>query len=381
MHRSTKILIGVFLLGGSAGVAMWLLQAGKRSGLTAAIRTEVPVRMDIIDKRVISGNIVPCKEVVLTTEVSGTIDKLFVSIGDQVTKGQAIARVKVRPKSSDIERAKKGLRIAKITQKEAEGKFRRSKQLFEKQLFTPEQYEAAVKAWQIALEEADYAQKVLDFVIEGHVAGSQRASNVIKSTIAGVVSELPYQEGSVVVEHGNFKEGSPIATIADMSAVLFQGQVGEMDVAHLYQGMQFEVSLMAMKEKKFLTILTKVAPKALKYRDEGSIKFAVEGTIQLDHRDRMNIRAGYTATAEVILAKVCDVLAVEEAWVHQENASMQVSTTPEAAQGRGTFFVWTHKNNKKAKKYVELGISDGIYVEVKGGLTANDKVITADDSH
>jgi HlyD family secretion protein len=381
MRRSTKILIGVFLLGSSAGVAMWLLQAGKRSGLAAAIKTAVPVRMDIIDKRVISGHIVPCKEVVLTTEVSGTLDKLFVSIGDRVSQGQAIARVKVRPKSSAIERAEKGLRIAQITQEEVAAKYRRSKQLFERKLLSPEQYEAAVKAWKIAFTEADYAQKALNFLLKGHMAGAHGSSNVIKSTIAGVVSELPYQEGSAVVERGDFKEGSPIATIADMSIILFQGKVGEMDVGHLYQGMQFEVSLMAMKEKKFPTILTKVAPKALKYRDEGSIKFAVEGTVQLDHRDKMNIRTGYTATADVILARVCDVLAIEEAWVHQENASMQASTKPEAAQGGGTFFVWIHENNKKVKKYVELGISDGIYVEVKGGLTANDQVITVDDSY
>ncbi|MCU0318068.1 MAG: efflux RND transporter periplasmic adaptor subunit [Amoebophilaceae bacterium] len=381
MRRSTKILIGVFLLVSGTGIAAWLLQASKRSGLSAAIKTAVPVRTDIVDKRVISGNIMPCKEVVLTTEVSGTIDKLFVSIGDRVSKGQAIARVKVLPKSSDIERAKKELHIAQITQKEAKEKYRRSKQLFEKQLLSPEQYEAAVRAWEVAFAEADYAQKALDFVLEGYIRGAQGASNVIKSTITGVVSELPYQEGSAVVERANFKEGSPIATIADTSVILFQGKVGEMDVVHLYQGMQFEVSLMAMKGKKFPTTLTKISPKALGSRGEGSIKFAVEGTVQLDHQDRANIRAGYTATADIILAKVSNVLAVEEAWVHQENVSVQVPMTSEVAQGDSTFFVWAHENNKKVKKYVELGTSDGIYVEVKKGLTANDKIITVDDSY
>lgn len=381
MRRSTKILIGVFLLGSSTGIAVWLWQASKRSRMSAAIKTGVPVKMDITDKRVISGSIVPCREVVLTTEVSGTIDKLFVSIGDQVSQGQAIARVKVLPKSSDVERAKKGLHIAQITQRQAKEKYQRSKQLFEKQLLSPEQYEAAVRAWEVAFEEADYAQKALNFVLEGHIAGARGASNVIQSTIAGVVSELPYQEGNVVVERGNSKEGSPIATIADTSVLLFQGKVGEMDVVHLYQGMHFEVSLMAMKGKKFPTTLTKVSPKALESRGEGSVKFAVEGTVQLDHQDRANIRAGYTATADIILAKVSDVLAIEEAWVHQDNASMLAPMTLEVAQGESAFFVWTHEHNKKVKKYVELGISDGIYVEVKKGLTANDRIIIADDSH
>ncbi len=233
-----------------------------------------------------------------------------------------------------------------------------------------EQYEQDVQAWEIAQEEATYAKNNLDFVLKGYIGGVQGASNIIKSTIGGIVSELPYKEGSVVTEHSNFKEGSTIATISDMSAIFFQGKVGEMEVAYLHPGMQCEVSLVAMKGKKLLATLTKVAPKALESADGTSIKFAIEGKVQINMEDKESIKAGYTATADIVLDKAINVLAIKEQYVHTEEAP-----------GENVPFVWVYENNKKVKKHVELGVSDGIYVEIKKGLTANDQVMTEDDSH
>ena len=381
MRRSTKILIGALLLGSSIGVAMWLLQTSEQRKLATTIKTQAPIKMNIIDKRVISGELVPCQEVALKTDLSGILDKLYVSVGDKVTKGMAIARVKVLPKSSDVASAKKSLHIAQITLEEAEKKYQRSKQLFEREMLSSEQYEKDVKAWQIAQEEAAYAQKNLNCVLEGHIADAQGASNITKATIEGIVSELPCKKGSTVMAYDNFKEGSTIATISNMRVMLFQGKVGEMDVVFLRPGMQFDVSLIAIPGKKFLTTLTKVAPKALESKKDESIKFAIEGIVQLDAEDRASIRAGYTASADIVLDKAVDVLAIEEKWVHTEDTKIQVPTTPEEGQGASTPFVWVHESNKKSKKYVELGVSDGIYVEVKKGLTAEDQIITADDSY
>jgi HlyD family secretion protein len=172
------------------------------------------------------------------------------------------------------------------------------------------------------------------------------------------------------MENSNFKEGNTIATISDMSTFLFQGKVGEMEVVYLHPGMQFEVSLTAIKGKKFPATLTKIAPKALESEGDRSIKFAIEGTVQINIEDKESIRAGYTATADIALDKAINVLAIKERCVHTEEIPRE--STP---------FVWVYENNKNLKKHVELGVSDGIYVEVKKGLTANDQVITEDDSH
>jgi len=345
------------------------------------IKTEVPVSMDIINKRVISGTLVPCKEVKLKTEIAGIIDKLYVSIGDTVAPGTSVARIKVLPKFSTIEAAKKHLHVAQIVQKEAAAKYQRSKQLFQQNMLSQEQYDAAIKDWALACAEVDHMKKDLNFTLRGHIDGTQGASNIVKSTIAGVVSELPREEGSPITERSNLREGSTIATISDMSSMLFRGQVGEMDVVQLRPGMQFEVSLLAFEGKKFPTTLTKIAPKAIESDRNSSIKFEIEGTVQIAKEKKANIRAGYTAIADIILEQAIHVLAIQEKYVHSVDADTQASTTLEKVQEANNCFVWVYENKQKVKKPVELGISDGIYVEIKKGLTAGDQVIIADDSY
>jgi HlyD family secretion protein len=382
MHRNTKILIRALLLGSSIGGVIWQLNTSEKKRLATTTKTEAPIKMDIIDKRVISGHLAPCKEVALKTEISGILDKLYVAISDRVTQGTAIARIKVLPKSSDIENAKKEVHVAQITQAAAETKYQRSKQLFDNKILSLETYEQDVKAWKIACEETSYAQKRLNFVLEGYIAGAQGASNTIKSTIEGIVSELPCKEGSVIMERSSHEKGTTVATISDMSTFLFQGRVGEMDVAYLHPGMQFEVSLLAVPGKKFPTTLTKVAPKALVLEGDSSAKFAIEGAVELGKEDKDHVRAGYTAMADIVLAKAIDVLAIQEKWIHtEEGKSTQEPAKSEATYSANSNFVWVYINKKKVKRHVELGVSDGIYVEVKKGLTASDQVITEDDSY
>ncbi len=376
MHRSVKIFIGALLLGSSIGIAIWLLNLSEKKQLAAATKTEKPVSMDIINKRVISGNLVPHKEIALKAQMAGIVDKLYVAVGDKVAKGTPIARIKALPRSGDIEAAEKALRISQLALGAAKARYQRNKQLFEKKMLSLERYEDYVKTWKIAHEEAAYAQKHLDIVRKGQTTGAQVNSNIVKAIIAGIVLELPLQEGSVVMEQSSFNEGSTIANIADMRTVLFQGKVGEMDVGYLSEGMTFEISLNAIKGKKFQTTLTKLAPKAIESRGEESIKFAIEGKVQLKKEDIVAIRAGYTAMADIILEKATDVLAIKEKCLHVEDPSTQAHMLEgEEARKDNTTFVWVYENNQKVKKSVKLGISDGIYVEVKEGLTENDQVI------
>lgn len=379
--RRSKIVIGAILLVGSIGLFTWLKRTIDWQGEGEVIKTEFPVRMDIINKRVISGALVPAKEVALKAEIAGILDKLYVSIGDKVQKGTAIARIKVLPKSSAIEAAKKRLYIAQIAQKEAEGRYQRCRQLFQQEMLSQERYEATMKEWEIACAEVDYARKDLDFILQGYIKGAQGASNVIKSTISGIVSELPYKEGASIMERSNLQEGDTVAMIADMNTILFQGQVSEMDVAHLHTGMQFAVSLLALEGKSLSTTLTKIAPKAIASRGDGSIKFAIEGVVQLAEEDKNSIRAGYTAIADVVLDKATNVLAIQEKYVHTEDVDMQVPSLSKKDPREDKSFVWVYANKKKLKRHVELGISDGLYVEIKKGLTAEDQVITTDDPY
>ena len=378
--RRNKLLIGVLLLG-IVGLLVWLSPGGSKKGVP--IKTEQPVSMDVINKRVISGTLVPCKEVVLKAELAGIIEKLYVSVGDRVAPGTKIARIKVIPSSSTIEKAKKCLQIAQIKQKEATSKYQRCQRLFQQNMLSQEQYEAVVKAWELACAEVEYAQKDLDFVLSGHIEGTQGTSNTIKSTIAGIVAALPCKEGSVVMERSGMQEGSNIATISDMNSILFVGRVNEMDVGQLYTGMQFEISLLAVKGKRFLTTLTKISPKALEVEKEDNISksFEIEGTVQIKKEDKVHIRAGYTALGDIILEKAVNVLAIKEKCIHTEDTNQHISPPSDFEQDSSNYFVWVYENNQQVKKPVELGVSDGLYVEIKQGLTAADQVIITDDSY
>ena len=382
MKRRIKIRISSLLIGSIIIVTIWSSHASKNKQGSGGMKTEAPVKMNIINKRVIEGSLVPHKEVEIKTQLAGILDKLYVAVGDQVTPGTVIARIKALPKSDEVVRAQKTLHLAQLDLEEAAAKYQRSKQLFEKKMLSPEKYEDQVRAWKKARKQATHAQNELDFVLKGHIAGTKGASNLITSTIDGIIAELPCKEGSVVRELSTYNEGSTIATIADMRTILFEGKVGEMEVAYLRKGMEFEVSLNAIKGKKFTTTLAKVAPKATKTEKEESIKFAIEGTVKIDPTDQASIRAGYTAMADIVLEQATDVLAIKEKCLHQETSSEPSPSTQEGVQKKEPgVFVWVYENGQKVKKSIQLGVSDGIYVEVKEGLTENDQVIVEDDSH
>lgn len=369
MQRN-RILIFSLLIGGSIGLMMWRT-AKRQKSAPKGITTQVPTRIDIINKMVISGSLVPQKEAALKTNMSGVLDKFYVAVGDQVKPGAPIASLKRLPTPEQIERLKKALRSAQRSLKLGEANYQRDKQLFEKKMSSAVAYEQATQAWEEAKEELVAAQNALDLELEGRIAGAKETANIIKATIGGIVAELPCKEGSIVYPYSTHSEGQPIAVISDMSTILFQGQVGEIEVAHLRKGMQFEVSLTAIKDKRFTTTITKVAPKASGNKENRSVKFDIEGQLVIKPEDKGSIRVGYTAMADIVLEQAKDVLAIPEKCLQQD---------PEAEK-EASIFVWVHEDGQKIKKPVKLGVSDGIHVEVKEGLTENDQVIVADDTH
>lgn len=371
MQRN-RILIISLLIGSFVGMTLWRSAANRKKNTPKGGVTQVPVKMDIINKLVISGNLIPHKEAALKTQMSGVLDKFYVAVGDQVKPGAPIACLKRLPTPEQIESLKRELRNAQRNLKLEGANYQRARQLFEKKMSSTVAYEKATKAWEEAKETLTAAQNALDRELKGRIAGAKETSNIIKATIGGIVAELSCKEGSIVSPYSTHSEGKPIAIISDMSTILFQGQVGEMEVAHLRKGMQFDVSLTAIKDKKFATTLTKVAPKASGNERNSSVKFDIEGKLTIKPEDKGHIRAGYTAMADIVLEQAKDVLAIPEKCLQQE---------PKAATEENSAFVWVYENSKKVKKHVKLGVSDGIHVEVKEGLTAKDQVIVADDTH
>ncbi|WP_342265644.1 efflux RND transporter periplasmic adaptor subunit [Cardinium endosymbiont of Philonthus spinipes] len=332
-----------------------------RSVDQVVVPTTQPTCRTIVRKKVFSGSLIPHKEIKLEAHVTGIIDKLFVRVGDYIQQGAAVARIKIQPKPQQVQVAASKLRLATIDRNQARAKYLRNKQLFSKKMLAKEAYEASLAEWEQSKEKVVAAQKELEISQRGYTTTKGAAANVVKATTKGTILDLPVKEGSMVQAVSERASGATVAVIGDMDQFLFSAKVSELDVVHLTKGMTFTASLNALNEEKLQVTLTKISPKASEEAlKKGETKFEIEGVIRKPKKSKVTLRAGYIALAEVILEQANDVLAIPERMVHMEGA---------------TYFVKCLHEGKVVKKNVVLGLSDGIYVEVKEGLTEADHLI------
>ncbi|WP_419241793.1 efflux RND transporter periplasmic adaptor subunit [Cardinium endosymbiont of Nabis limbatus] len=324
-------------------------------------QTTQPTRRTIVRKKVFSGSLIPHKEVQVEAHVTGVVEKLFVRVGDAVQQGTPIARIKIQPSPQKVEAAASKLRLAAIHLNQARAKYLRSKQLFSKKMLAKEDYEAALATWAQAKEEWTAAQKALELSQRGYTTAKGESANIVKATIKGTILDLSVKEGSMVQAVSEKGSGATVALIGDIDRFLFSAKVSELDVVHLTKGMTFTASLNAFNDEQLQVTLTKIAPKASEkeFKDE-EIKFEIEGVVHKPKKSKVTLRAGYLALAEVILEQVDDVLAVSESMIQTEGT---------------TYFVKCLCADKVVKKNVVLGLSDGLYVEIKEGLTEADHLI------
>ncbi|MEZ5312550.1 MAG: efflux RND transporter periplasmic adaptor subunit [Thermoanaerobaculia bacterium] len=316
-----------------------------------------PERTDIVRKTVATGSVVPRKEVLVKPLISGIIDQLYVEAGQQVKEGDLIARVRVIPNMVSVSSAESRVNKARIALADAVREYERNKTLAEEGTIAAAEFQKAEIAWQQAQEELKGAQDNLEIVRKGT---SQRigsaSTTIVKSTLSGMVLEVPLEVGNSVIESNNFNDGTTIAAIADMDDLIFEGKVDESEVGKIRVGMPLELTIGAMPNTKIDATLEHIAPKGLV--ENGAIQFQIRAAI-VDTKDSM-IRANYSASADIVLEKHEDVLAIDEALLQFEGDKpyVEVETTPQ----------------KFERRDVETGISNGIKIEIVSGLTEEDKV-------
>ncbi len=184
----------------------------------------------------------------------------------------------------------------------------------------------------------------------------ETANTKIRSTVAGMVLEVPVEEGGSVIESNNFNEGTTIATVADMGDMIFLGRIDEADVDKIRTGMAAKIRIGAIDEHQFDGKLEYIAPKGKQI--EGAIQFETKAA--LESEKGVVIRAGYSANAEIVLAEKNQVLAVSESLLQfdGEQPYVEIETAPGVYERRD----------------LTVGISDGINIEVKDGVTAESKI-------
>ena len=319
--------------------------------------TQSPVITTIIDKTVATGSVVPRKEIEIKPQISGIIDELFVEEGDEVKKGDLIARIRIIPDMINLNNAKSRVTKAKIALQDAKRNFDRMLDLFEKGVIPKKEFESYETTYNNAKEELQNAEDNLALIKEGQLKKSGAPTNtLVRSTISGMVLDIPVEIGNSVIESNNFNDGTTIATVADMSDMIFKGKIDETEVGKIHEGMPLILTIGAIDDTKFDAVLTKISPKGVE--ENGAVQFEIEADVNLKKGEF--IRSGYSANADIVLAKVENVLSVPEALLQfdGDKTFVEVETEPQ----------------KFKKVYIETGLSDGVNIEVKNGIDKEVKI-------
>lgn len=323
------------------------------------ISTVEPTVQNIIQKTVATGAINPRKEVAMKSQVSGIVDKLFIKAGDRVRQGDVIARIKIIPNMLNLSNAENRLNQAKIAVENARIEYDRTKLLWTDKVMSQAEFQQADNRYKTAMEELDAAENNLQLIKEGTTAKAGQVSNtLIKSTISGMVLDVPVKEGNSVIESNTFNEGTTIASVADMGEMIFVGKVDESEVGKIHVGMPLILTIGALQEDKFDATLEYISPKGV--TENGAIQFEIKAAIDL--KEGKFLRAGYSANADIILARKDSVLSVPESVLLLEGGKSFVEIQTASGQ--------------LEKRQIKTGLSDGIQIEITEGLSGSEKIKT-----
>ncbi len=319
---------------------------------------EIPVeKTDIRKTTVVTGKIEPRNEVNVKPQINGIISELYKEAGQTVQEGEVIARLKVIPDMSSLSSAESRVRLAEINLAQAQTDYEREKILFDKQLVSADEYDKIVQALAQAKEERAAAQDALEVIRDGvSSTNATGSSTLVRSTITGLILDIPVKEGNSVIQANTMNDGTTVATVADMSDLIFNGSIDETEVGLLVEGMPMHITIGALPEYSSEASLEYISPKATE--ENGASEFQIKAALPAD--GGTTIRSGYSANAEIVLQEVKDVLSVQESALEFEGDSVYVylMTAPQVFERRS----------------ITTGISDGINIEVLSGLGEGDKV-------
>ncbi len=319
---------------------------------------ELPaIKQDVARSTVLTGKIVPRNEVNIKPQINGIIAEIFKEAGQTVQQGEVIARLTVIPDMNSLSAAQSRVRLSEINLKQAQTNFDREKALFDKDLISAEEYEKAGQALSQAKEEYAASQESLEVIRDGVSSkNATSSSTLIRSTITGLILDIPVKVGNSVIQANTLNDGTTVATVANMNDLIFEGQIDETEVGSLYEGMPLTITIGALKDYTFDADLEYISPKAVE--NNGANQFKVKAAVKVDSEHV--IRSGYSANAQIDLEKATDVLTVPESAL--EFVKEESYVYKKAQDGTYT------------KTKVTTGLSDGVNIEIKEGLNEGDTV-------
>ena len=320
--------------------------------------TQTAMITNIEKKTVVTGKVIPEEEVEIKPQIQGIIEGLFVKEGDLVETGDLLAKIKVVPNEQNLNSARGRLQNAKIVLNNSKIEFDRNKNLFDKGIISKQQFQNIELQYNQAKQNVNNAASDLEIIRSGSAGGAASANTNIRATVPGTILEIPVEEGFQVIASNSFNAGTTIATIADMNKMIFEGKVDEAEVGKLRVGMYLDVNLGAIEDQSLEAKLNFIAPKG--NEEQGAVQFIIEADLFLN--DSIFIRAGYSANASLVLEKKDSVMSISESLLQFDRDTEEPYV--EVVVGEQKF----------ERRDVEIGLSDGVNVELISGISMEDKI-------
>ena len=358
MKKYLKITLLVVVAAIFIGTFIFLYQKSKPK--TTVYETVTPEIADLEKTTVATGKVEPRDEVLIKPQISGIISEVYKEAGQTIKQGEVIAKVKVIPELGQLNSAESRVRVAEISTAQAETDHERIKKLYNDKLISREDYEKSEVEIKKAREELQTAKDALEIIKEGITKNSASfSSTLIRSTIDGLILDVPIKVGNSVIMSNTFNDGTTIATVANMNDLIFKGKIDETEVGRIHEGMPVKLTIGALQNLTFDAELEYISPKGVE--ENGANQFEIKAAVHAP--DSVQIRSGYSANAEIVLQRAQKVLAVPEGIIELSGDST---------------FVWVMTDSIPEQKFerrqIKTGMSDGIKLEIKEGLTGKEKV-------
>ena len=358
MKKYLKITLLVVVAAIFIGTFIFLYQKSKPK--TTVYETVTPEIADLEKTTVATGKVEPRDEVLIKPQISGIISEVYKEAGQTIKQGEVIAKVKVIPELGQLNSAESRVRVAEISTAQAETDHERIKKLYNDKLISREDYEKSEVEIKKAREELQTAKDALEIIKEGITKNSASfSSTLIRSTIDGLILDVPIKVGNSVIMSNTFNDGTTIATVANMNDLIFKGKIDETEVGRIHEGMPVKLTIGALQNLTFDAELEYISPKGVE--ENGANQFEIKAAVHAP--DSVQIRSGYSANAEIVLQRAQKVLAVPEGIIEFSGDST---------------FVWVMTDSIPEQKFerrqIKTGMSDGIKLEIMEGLTGKEKV-------
>lgn len=320
-----------------------------------------PAKGIIKDYKKVKGRIVAAQIINVKPQISGSIETIYVSLGDSVSKGQAIAKLIIIPSIEEIKEAKQNFESTEITYLLDKSLYEKNISLYNSGGVSSSKLDEVNAKMEISKLNYESAINKLQMLIQNNVKGDdERDYTIINSTINGIILSLPNKEGESVNKLTSNNDGTIIAKIANLGTLVFESKINESDINRVHIGMSINLSIPSMSLSDIGATISEISP--LSIDEAGIVKFNFSATIEPAGLEFSY--SGISATAEILFSQTDSVLYIDEKYLQfDDNAKPYVE-------------LWVDGEN--LNRDIVLGISDGNNVEIKKGLGLDDKLLLPD---